>query len=1109
MRKAKIDTTKAVVPVCYAYTTPGVTYHEGWTKIGYTERDVEKRIREQVATAGIKYNIEWANNAIYENSNQSFKDTDFHKYLINMGVERKDGKEWFKIDPDSAELNFFKFRKKEFSYDDLDQPIPYKLRAEQEDAVNKTIEYFKNHNNPEFLWNAKPRFGKTLASYDLCMKMGFEKILIVTNRPAIADSWYDDYIKFIGPKSGYFFVSRVSGIKDEKYVFSRDEYMDLLNPDTSKGCIEFVSLQDLKGSIHFGGDKPKLEEVAKTEWDILIIDEAHEGVDTYKTDQAFNQISRTHTLHLSGTPFKALANFKFEDDAIYNWTYADEQKAKRDYKIKELEENPYETLPKLNLFTYQMSDIIRDELDDGINLDGEMVEYAFDLNEFFSTDKGGSFVYGKDVDKFLDALTDENRTKFPFSTPELRDEIKHSFWILNRVDSARALKRKLELNPVFKDYEIVLAAGDGKTDDELITEESLERVKSAIKKYDKTITLSVGQLTTGVTIPEWTAVLMLANMKSPSLYMQAAFRTQNPCLFKNGNEYLRKKNAYVFDFDPARTLDILEKFANDLISTTSGGGGNEETRKDQVRELLNFFPVYGEDENGIMIELDAEKVMSIPRKIKSVEVVNSGFMSNFLFANISNIFRAPEVVRETLNKFKPYKENKKYDPVDIDDDTADILDLDENGDVNISEAKIIGKAQDVFGQKIYADVEDNFKKAEEEISNIKESSKNEMERLVDAYSKSISQPMVDAAKETYKDQISKSLEKQIKKSIEDRVEATVKKEYASYEIKKNELSYLKEEELEYSTSSKESSLIEEKFKNLLEQQKEEFSKNINQAFNDQDIIEQSKNTTVDIIENDVREKQKKSIEDDIRDRLRGFSRTIPSFLMAYGDYNTRLSNIDLIIPNNVFLEMTGISIEEFKELRDGFDYEDEESGEIRHYDGNLFDQRVFDDSVKEFLDKKESLANYFDEDVKRDIFDYIPPQKTNQIFTPRKVVNQMLDLLEEENPGCFDNPDFTFLDPYMKSGLYISEIVKRLYRSNNIKNLYPDSKQRLNHIFSKQVYGLAPTDIIYKIATNYILGFSKETNIDKHNLKLMNSLESIEKGRFEKDLVKIYPELED
>ena len=196
-------------------------------------------------------------------------------------------------------------------------------------------------------------------------------------------------------------------------------------------------------------------------------------------------------------------------------------------------------------------------------------------------------------------------------------------------------------------------------------------------------------------------------------------------------------------------------------------------------------------------------------------------------------------------------------------------------------------------------------------------------------------------------------------------------------------------------------------------------------------------------------------------------------------------------------------------MRDGFDYVDEETRETKHFEGGLFDELVFNDSVIEFLNKKKELENYFDPDIKRDIFDYIPAQKTNQIFTPRKVVNQMLDLLEEENPGCFDNPDFTFLDPYIKSGLYIAEIVKRLYRSEKIKSLYPDSKERLNHIFANQVYGLAPTEIIYRIACNYVLGFSKDIEIEKHNLRHLDSLESIQNDRFEDDLVKIFPELDD
>lgn len=263
-------------------------------------------------------------------------------------------------------------------------------------------------------------------------------------------------------------------------------------------------------------------------WDLLVIDESHEGVDTLKTDIAFDNIKRKFTLHLSGTPFKAVASGKFSEDQIYNWTYADEQNAKFNWWSDDAENNPYEKLPKINLFSYQMSQMITGEVNKGAQIDGNNIDYAFDLNEFFVTKDNGDFVHEQDIVKWLDSLT--HNEKYPFSTKGLRNELKHTFWILNRVASARALQKLLESHPVFENYKIVLAAGDGRAneDDQVVNQKSLDRVREAIKNNDKTITLSVGQLTTGVTVPEWTAVLMLSNMKSPSLYMQAAFRAQNP-----------------------------------------------------------------------------------------------------------------------------------------------------------------------------------------------------------------------------------------------------------------------------------------------------------------------------------------------------------------------------------------------------------------------------------------------------------------------------------------------------------------------------------------------------------------------------------------------------
>ena len=224
------------------------------------------------------------------------------------------------------------------------------------------------------------------------------------------------------------------------------------------------------------------------------------------------------------------------------------------------------------------------------------------------------------------------------------------------------------------------------------------------------------------------------------------------------------------------------------------------------------------------------------------------------------------------------------------------------------------------------------------------------------------------------------------------------------------------------------------------------------------------------VETAKREAKKRGIEDRVRDHLRGFSRTIPSFLMAYGDAETTLASFDSMIPADVFEDVTSITVEQFRFLRDGGDFENKETGETEHFDGNIFDPVVFNDSVREFMRLRTKLADYFDEGHTEDIFDYVPPQRTNQIFTPKAVVRQMVDLFEQENPGCFDDPTHTFADLYMKSGLFITEIVKRLYRSKRMREVLPDNGMRLRHILEEQVYGLAPTEIIYRIATNYILG---------------------------------------
>ena len=1119
MRAIKLKTSEAVTPMIYAYTTPGIVYHDGWTKIGYTERDVDLRIKEQTRTANIAYHKEWQDVAIFSDGKTRFTDKEFHAYLAKNDVERKEPQpdaegcpEWFKISGDDSYALFCKFRKDMGILQSLGV-VPYTLRTEQKAAVNQTYGYFLANNAPEYLWNAKPRFGKTLSAYDLCKRLNAEKVLIVTNRPAIANSWYEDYVKFLGTESGYYFVSNVEGLRDQKYVLSREQFSKHVLAEDDPRCIEFVSLQDLKGSIYFGGMHDKLSEVAELVWDILIIDEAHEGVDTYKTDVAFDQIKRKHTLHLSGTPFKAFANNKFPENAIFNWTYADEQDAKRNWAASSEEENPYANLPQLNLFTYKMSDIVRERAEQGADFDddGDREAFYWDLNEFFQTNASGKFIHEEAVDKFLDALTSQE--KFPFSTEELRGELKHTLWLLKYVSSAKALAKKLGDHPMFKGYKIVLAAGDGKLDDEGESSDdkvldnniknSFAKVKDAIAHNDRTITISVGQLTTGITVPEWTGVLMLSNMKSPALYIQAAFRAQNPCLFNIGGIPYRKKNAYVFDFDPARTLKIIEDFANGLHSDTVNGMGDTDTRKQHVRELLNFFPVYGEDDGGEMIPLDAEKVLSIPRAIHAREVVRCGFMSNFLFQNIGSIFNAPQAVIDIIQKMEPAAQ-----PVGIDRETKDALDIGENGEVEIPETKIIGTASEVFGEKMLGDIQGDLIETVAEIQQQHESSpkKDEkLERLLDTFHKNVTDKLVETAKTHYGDEMSKSTQQALVRKINFTADSTVKKHYGDYRIQDNLLEAERKKQIDAARASgktEEIPVIQKTFDDKKKEIETSFIESVQAEV--KTVVEEAGKTIVGTVEKDKQEQARNELMDNVRDHLRGFSRTIPAFIMGYGDDDTTLENFDTIIPDEVFKEVTSISLDEFRRLRDGFEYTDDK-GMTKRYNG-FFDPIVFNDSIREFLRLKRKLANYFEDDQKEDIFDYIPPQKTNQIFTPKKIVKQMVDNLEAETPGCFDDPDHTFADLYMKSGLYITEIVKRLFRSEKMKALFPDETARLNHIFEKQVYGFAPTEIIYRIALAFILGFSDEIKIERNHLVLLDTLPYAQNGTLSAKLAELFEE---
>ena len=485
--------------------------------------------------------------------------------------------------------------------------------------------------------------------------------------------------------------------------------------------------------------------------------------------------------------------------------------------------------------------------------------------------------------------------------------------------------------------------------------------------------MSVGQLTTGITIPEWTAVLMLSNMRSPALYMQAAFRAQNPCLFKVGTSFQRKENAYVFDFDPARTLTIFEQFANNLNPSTAKDGGTAEERKENVKELLNFFPVIGEDEQGELVELDAEKVLIIPRKIRSVEVVKRGFMSNFLVQNISNIFGAPKEVIDIITKFEPIEEPKNK--IKLTEEVQKDLSLDKNGEVSLSDEFVIGRTQDVFGNKIY-DVISQVQETMTQMEQTPDKAQKAIDKLKEAVKQSAVKAVVDTAKSTYGSDMKAADKRQIESKLNHEADRMIDKLHTNYEIERNviENQRVAEQQARYETG-KTSEQIDKEFEQKQKKAMEKFNEELTSAISD--FAKESTKETVKTVETKKKEREKETIEDGVRDHLRGFSRTIPSFLMAYGDNTVTLATFDTIIPDKVFLEVTSITLDQFKFLRDGGDYVEEETGQTKHFNGQLFDSVVFDDSVKEFLALKKKLADYFDEKSVEDIFDYIPPQKTN------------------------------------------------------------------------------------------------------------------------------------
>ena len=686
-----------------------------------------------------------------------------------------------------------------------------------------------------------------------------------------------------------------------------------------------------------------------------------------------------------------------------------------------------------------------------MELDDENIDFAFELNEMFATDANGRFIHENDILTFLNQLT--YNEKYPFSTPELRAELKHTFWLVgNRVASAKAMEKLLRNHPVFGEYKIILAAGDGRpqSDDDSSEEEmqnitangkAFDRVKKAVKENDRTITLSVGQLTTGVTIEEWSAVLMLSDIKSESLYMQAIFRSQNPYKFinKDGETY-RKKSAYVFDFSPNRVLRVYDKFANSLLADVAQGEATEKIREQNVAELLNYFPVLAEDKSGEMIELSAEQVLTFPKAIIAKEVVNRGFVTNLLFVNIGNVFNIPSEVISALNKASSTNDTgrqTKNEEINHNPDRKSERDH----RISVNKDKILGNK--VYGTKMQEIIA---------LASTEETKEETIQKIIDDYMNEAAEPF-EAYKTIYSP--SKTELEELQDSHLEKVKE-IAEEYVSKDL----------------TDSKNQTELAEKLSELIEKD----------LPNDLVVHKEEENY----------QEEEMSEMDQIRKKLRTFTRAIPSFVMASKNVNEiTLDNIEDTVSDEdfeeLFTENDGMPFtkDDFRMIRGP--WTNPETGEV--FEG-FFDRYTFNAAIREFEEKRQEVADYLYSGAKEDIFSYIRPLKTNQIFTPRRVVNQMLDALDRDNPGIFTNPDITFCDPYVKSGLYIAEIAKRL--NHGLEERFPNQDERTSHIFEKQLYGFAPTRIIYDIAKKYVYGGYPDVKTD--NLKQLDLTDNFKKG---------------
>ena len=577
-----------------------------------------KRIRQYTKTAGIAYQLLYTEISIFVRSGMimTFNDKQVHKVLERSGIKRKEfegvsgADEWYCCDLETVKKAIAAVKKGETSLhpSDITQgQSPIIFRPEQQEAITKTRKRFKKGN--QMLWNAKMRFGKTLSALQVVKEEEFTRTLILTHRPVVDKGWFEDFQKIFYDRKDYRYGSKGSG-----------ELFGKLEQLAGKGCkyVYFASMQDLRGSEQVGGKFDKNNEIFTANWDFVIVDEAHEGTKTELGQNVLMELIKqdSKVLQLSGTPFNLFDDYSEEE--IFTWDYVMEQKAKQEWAVDNpYEPNPYASLPSINIYTYDLGNLMSEYVED---------EKAFNFREFFRTKDDDTFIHDKDVDNFLSLLCKEDKDSlYPYSNDTFRRVFRHTLWVLPGVKSARALSTKLKAHPVFGMFQIVNVAGNGDEDEE--NTEALQMVNKVIGEDPDetyTITLSCGRLTTGVSIKPWTAVFMMSGSFSTSAaqYMQTIFRVQTP--FTNHGRM--KEQCYAFDFAPDRTLRVLAETAK--VSAKAGKQTEEDRRI--LGDFLNFCPIISID-GSQMKPYDVNKMMSQLKKAQIEKVVQCGFEDGALY----------------------------------------------------------------------------------------------------------------------------------------------------------------------------------------------------------------------------------------------------------------------------------------------------------------------------------------------------------------------------------------------------------------------------------------------------------------------------------------------